>query len=119
MRHPWRPDFLSTARALSGAGERLTLGERFRGLRPLVLALLFFAAAAGLGVAHVTLRLRQLEIGYGLSRAVADQGALAEERRRLILEVETLKSPNRVVPAARSRLNLAPPDPARVRKEIP
>lgn len=119
MTQPWRRDLVRRpAVALARAADRASLRDRLRALRPLLVAALFFAAAAALGVAHVSARLRELELGYALSRAVSEQAALAEERRRLRIEVASLRSPDRVIPQSREQLRLAPPEPAQLRREV-
>ena len=113
----WHPGALWRRAELPGPGARVL--ARLRGLRPLLVALVMLAALAGLGVAHVTLRLQKLELGYAISRAAQTQAALAEEQRRLRIELSALKSPERVLPAAREKLRLGPPDPNQIRREIP
>jgi cell division protein FtsL len=113
----WNPRaFLARAQIPSPGA---TVRARLHGLRPLLVVLLVLATLAGLGLAHVTLRLRKLELGYAISRAAQTQAALAEEQRRLRVEVTSLKSPERVIPAARDRLGLGPPQPAQIRREVP
>jgi cell division protein FtsL len=113
----WNPRALLGRTELPAPGAMVL--ARLRGLRPLLVALVVLAALAGLGVAHVTLRLRKLELGYAISRAAQTQAALAEEQRRLRIEVTALKSPERVIPAAREKLRLGPPEPAQIRRELP
>jgi cell division protein FtsL len=120
MRTLFRPDLVRrSAGAVAPVPVGPSLAQRLRALRPILLAALLVFSAAGLGVAHVTLRLRQLDLGYALSRAASEQADLAERRRRLRIEVASLKSPDRVLRLARQRLDLAPPAPGQVRRVSP
>jgi cell division protein FtsL len=116
MKPFWRPRLRVAASHLSFLSH---VEERLRALSPILLGAVLFAIAAGLGVAHVTLRLRKLDLGYALSRAATEQSALAEERRRLRIEVAMLKSPERVLPAAQTGLKLAPPEASQIDREGP
>ena len=61
-------------------------------------------------IMHVKTHLAVVQLGYSLSQATSNHRALMAEKRKLMVEVATLKSPRRIRKMAVERLGLAQPD---------
>lgn len=96
-------------RRASGGAENFSARARLRALLPLIAVAAFFAVVALIGAAHVTLRLEELSAGRALSLAHETRDSLEKERQELVVEIGALKGPERVLPAAREKMNLLPP----------
>ena len=96
------------------APSRYPFGQRLRGVLPIAVAAVIFAALAAIGASHVTLKLRELEAGHALGELHRERVALQTEQRRLNVELGMLQSPERVLPLARERLGLLAPRPSQI-----
>ncbi|HEY3353854.1 MAG TPA: cell division protein FtsL [Polyangia bacterium] len=76
---------------------------------PVLLALLF--GVMGACLAHVWVRMQQIQTGYALSQERRESQQLAQTHRRLRIEAAVLKHPARVERIARARLGMAAPEP--------
>jgi len=65
-------------------------------------------------VVHLTLRNRELELGYALGRSQARIARLREVKRVLELELASNGTPLRVELVAKSLFKMAPPTPDRI-----
>ena len=65
-------------------------------------------------VAHLSLRLETVRLGYEVGQARREQRRLVEQRRLLSIEAATLREPERVEAVARGTLGMDVPDPSRV-----
>jgi cell division protein FtsL len=65
-------------------------------------------------LAHVAVRMHSIQIAYALGRERHTNTELAEQRRRLNIEIGMLKDPDRVIGIARERLGMGPPAPENV-----
>ncbi len=72
-----------------------------------------FATSAAF-VAHLSLRLETVRLGYEVGHARREQRRLIEQRRVLSIEAATLKEPERVEAIARAALGMDVPDAARI-----
>jgi cell division protein FtsL len=88
-----------TGRYVATSGDRKGVG---------VGAFLLAIVTAG-ALAHVTVRLKGLEVAYALGRERHVATELEEQRRRLQIEIGMLKDPGRVVLIARDKLKMGPP----------
>jgi cell division protein FtsL len=77
------------------------------------LVLLAMGTAASL---HVRSRLKVVHLGYALSEASSQNRKLRAERRKLVLEVATLRSPRRLRKLAVEQLGLVEPGPEQILK---
>lgn len=66
-------------------------------------------------LAHVAVRIKNIEVAYALGRERHVATELEEQRRRLQIEIGMLKDPGRVVTIARDKLKMGPPDPEAIR----
>jgi cell division protein FtsL len=98
-------DTTTTTTAIAGPRTR-----RGAGAGAFLLALVTVGA-----LAHVGVRLKGLEVAYDLGRERRRAAQLEERRRRLQIEIGMLKDPSRVVPLAREKLKMGPPDPQAIR----
>jgi len=85
---------------------------RLRRVVPLLLTLLVGLSAGAL--VHVWIRLQQIQTGYALSQQRRTAHELTQAQRRLRIEAAVLKHPARIERIARSRLGMAPPEPAAI-----
>ena len=76
-----------------------------------VWAFLLALCTAG-ALAHVAVRMHGIQIAYALGRERRTNTELAEQRRRLNIEIGMLKDPDRVIGIAREQLRMAPAAPA-------
>ena len=65
-------------------------------------------------LAHVAVRMHGIQIAYALGRERRINTELAEQRRRLNIEIGMLKDPDRVIGIAREKLGMGPPAPENV-----
>jgi cell division protein FtsL len=77
--------------------------------------ILMFVSVVGAALAHVTLRLGAIRLGYAISVETRERQRLEEEDRRLRLERSLLRSPARIERLAREKLGMTRPDPAQIR----
>jgi cell division protein FtsL len=78
-----------------------------------VWAFLLALCTAG-ALAHVAVRMHGIQIAYALGRERRINTELAEQRRRLNIEIGMLKDPDRVIGIAREKLGMGPPLPENV-----
>ncbi len=78
-----------------------------------VWAFLLGLCTAG-ALAHVAVRMHSIQIAYALGRERRANTELAEQRRRLNIEIGMLKDPDRVIGIAREKLGMGPPAPENV-----
>ena len=71
-------------------------------------------ATAAAFVAHLSLRLETVRLGYDVGQERREQRRLIEERRLLSIETATLREPERVEAVARGTLGMDVPDTAHV-----
>lgn len=71
-------------------------------------------ATAAAFVAHLSLRLETVRLGYEVGQARREQRRLVEQRRLLSIEAATLREPERVEAIARGTLGMDVPDPSRI-----
>lgn len=84
--------------------------------RPAVLWLVvMFVCVLGAGLAHVSLRLGVIRLGYAISERTRERHELEEKHRQLRVELSFLQSPERIEKLAAGRLGMARPDPSRIR----
>ena len=76
-------------------------------------AFLLALCTAG-ALAHVAVRMHGIQIAYALGRERRTNTELAEQRRRLNIEIGMLKDPDRVIGIARDKLGMGPPAPENV-----
>ncbi len=60
---------------------------------------------------HVGVRMKGIEVAYALGKERKLNTELEEARRRLHIEIDMLKDPDRVVGLARDKLQMGPPRP--------
>lgn len=89
-------------------------GERVRALLPVLAAAVIFGVLAAIGAGYVTLKLKELELGRALSEAHEARSALTTQGRELDAQLGTLERADRILPAARDKLKLLPPDPTQL-----
>ncbi len=77
-----------------------------------------FAVVVTAAVLQVSLRYRIVRTGYAIAAELSEQRALAEEGRKLRLELSLLRSPDRVEKLAREELGMVKPDRIRVVREV-
>jgi cell division protein FtsL len=65
-------------------------------------------------VAHLSLRLETVRLGYEVGKARREQRRLIEHLRLLAIEAATLRNPARVEAVARARFAMEVPDPTRI-----
>lgn len=82
--------------------------------RFLVLWTVAVLATAVAFVAHLSLRLETVRLGYDVGQARREQRRLIEQRRLLSIESATLREPERIEAVARGTLGMDVPDPARI-----
>ena len=78
-----------------------------------------FVAVSAAAMAHVSLRLGVVRMGYQIGRLTHERRALEEERRRYATEQSMLKNPARIERLAREKLHMELPDPSRIRTVRP
>ena len=77
--------------------------------------MVLFVAVGGAAMAHVSLRLAVIRLGYAISEKSGERRGLEEDNRKLRLEASLLRSPARIERLAREQLGMERPDPARIR----
>lgn len=82
--------------------------------RFVVLWMVAVLATAAAFVAHLSLRLETVKLGYEVGQARREQRHLLEQRRLLAIEAATLREPARIEAVARGSLRMDVPDPARI-----
>ena len=75
---------------------------------------LVLAGLTAAGVVHVRARLVAVELGYGLSEAATRNRELQAERRKLMVELATLRNPRRLRTLAVEQLRLVEPSPGQI-----
>ena len=65
-------------------------------------------------ILHVHARLQEVHLGYDLSEAAQENRKLLVERRKLQVEVATLRSPRRLRKLASEKLGLMEPKPEQI-----
>ena len=80
-----------------------------------LLLLVMFTALTGAAIAHVSLRLGVVRLGYAIGEQTREHRALEQKRRRLDTVYATLKRPDRIEAIARDKLDMRLPDPAHIR----
>src|SRR3982751_4411322 len=75
-----------------------------------VWAFLLALCTAG-ALAHVAVRMHSIQIAYALGRERRINTELAEQRRRINIEIGMLKDPDRIIGIARDKLGMGPPAP--------
>lgn len=81
----------------------------------IVFILCGFAVVIIAASAQVSLRYRLIRAGYAFGERMGEISTLAEENRKLRLELSLLRSPERIERLARDKLGLVRPDPERIR----
>lgn len=71
-------------------------------------------ATAAAFVAHLSLRLETVRLGYEVGQARREQRRLIEQRRMLSIEAATLREPERVEAVARGTIGMDVPDSSRI-----
>lgn len=84
--------------------------KRSRRSRTLWLWAAAVVATAAAFVAHLSLRLETVRLGYEVGQGRREQRQLIEERRLLSIEAATLREPERVEAIARGTLGMDVPD---------
>jgi cell division protein FtsL len=80
--------------------------------------MLLLMAVTFVAVLHVRSRLLIVRLGYSLSVAADAHAKFLAERRKLVLEVATLKSPRRLRKLAVEQLGLVEPKPGQIIKML-
>ncbi len=96
------------AKAPSGPSVRAVLPKSWWAWS-LVLVILVTGA-----ILHVHARLQEVHLGYHLSEAARENRTLLVERRKLQVEVATLRSPRRLRKLASEKLGLMEPRPEQI-----
>lgn len=103
---------------------RILLPPSRRG--PVLALALATAMGVSAAVAQVWTHQRVIELGYEISRETKERDQLQEQNRRLRIELEILKSPDRIGRIAANVYGMRPPEPeqmhrlrARARKKDP
>ena len=78
-----------------------------------------FVAVSAAAMAHVSLRIGVVRMGYQIGELTRERRALEEERRRYTTEQSMLKNPARIERLAREKLHMELPDPSRIRTVRP
>ncbi len=74
-----------------------------------------FLALVGAALAHVSVRLDAIRLGYEISERTQERRELEEEHRRLSVELSLLRSPERIERLAKDRLGMRRPDAGEIR----
>lgn len=98
--------------ALGAGATRSVAVSRRRAAIGLVIMFVSIVAAA---LAHVSLRLGVLRLGYQITDASRLRGELEEDNRRLRFARSSLRSPERIETRAQAELGMKRPDPASIR----
>ena len=80
-----------------------------------ILLVAAFCCVIAAAVAHVSLRLGVIRLGYAIGQHTRERRTLEEEQRRLRLELSFLRSPSRIERLARDKLHMERPDSSRIR----
>jgi cell division protein FtsL len=78
-----------------------------------------FGAVTAAALAHVSLRIGTVQLGYAIGDARTERRALEEQRRKLTTELTMLKNPARLRALAETQLGMTAPDPGRIRTVRP
>ena len=78
----------------------------------LILALLLVVGGA---LAHVTVRLNVIRLGYAITEQTRERRELEEQNRRLRVELALLRGPERIERLAHDKLGMIRPDPTEIR----
>ena len=78
-----------------------------------------FLALVGAALAHVSLRLAVIRLGYDIGERTQERRELEEERRRLSVELSMLRSPERIERLAKAKLGMRRPDAGEIRLAQP
>jgi cell division protein FtsL len=78
-----------------------------------------FLALVGAALAHVSLRLGVIRLGYEISERTQTRRELEEEHRRLSVELSMLRSPERIERLAGAKLGMRRPDAGEIRVAEP
>jgi cell division protein FtsL len=78
-----------------------------------------FVAVSAAAMAHVSLRLGVVRMGYQIGEQTRVRRAQEEQRRRYLTELSMLKNPARIERLAREKLHMELPDPSRIRTVRP
>jgi len=79
-----------------------------------LLMLTVFVCVTGAALAHVSLRLGVVRMGYAIGEQTRERRALEEKQRRLTNQLAELKRPDRIEALARAQ-GMALPDAAHIR----
>jgi cell division protein FtsL len=82
--------------------------------RFLVLWAVAVIATAAAFVAHLSLRMQTVALGYDVGQARREQRRLIEQRGLLSIETATLREPERIEAVARGSLDMDVPEPERI-----
>jgi len=83
-------------------------------IAPILAIALLVGIVAVAALHRVAVRHSIVSLGYRISAEATRRHRLEEEKRRLKLELATLRAPDRIERLARERLGMVPPDPARI-----
>ena len=82
-------------------------------------AFVVFVALVGAALAHVSVRLEVIRLGYEISERTRTRRELEEERRRLQVELAMLRNPERIEALAKAKLGMRRPDAGEIRLAEP
>jgi cell division protein FtsL len=85
-----------------------------RSANPILLSLVLLLFLIGGSLFYVWSRIQVIQLGYEISNALKEEGALAELNKRLRLEIATLKSYTRIEKFAVEELRMTKPKPDQV-----
>ncbi len=74
-----------------------------------------FASVVAAALAHVSLRLAVIRLGYSISERTRERQTLEDENRKLRIELSLLRNPERIERLARDKLGMARPEPGQIR----
>ena len=100
-----------TTRLGAGATRMVPVSRR----RAAVGLVIMFVSLVAAALAHVSLRLGVIRLGYAITEASATKDKLEEENRRLRFERSSLRSPERIEARATQELGMKRPDPEQIR----
>ena len=78
--------------------------------------LVMFVSVTAAALAHVSLRMTVVRLGYEMSAAAREHRQLREENRRLRVERSLLRDPARIERLARDKLGMRYPEPTQVKE---
>ncbi|MBN2497861.1 MAG: cell division protein FtsL [Deltaproteobacteria bacterium] len=94
-------------------------GRRLRWPRSWWMWALLLAVLTAAACLHVRARLAVVQLGYKLSEASTENRRLLVERRKLQVEMATLRSPQRLRKLAHEKLGLVEPRPEQILRLAP